>query len=374
MINKTSILESGWEYKYRPSHRDQIILPKRLANVLDNIISTGVIPNMILSSVQPGAGKTSFVNVLMNELNIEYEVVKAVEDASIGLIKNRLNSFCESSSFNGKPKVVWVEEIGMKHANFIEGMKSVIESSAATTRWIFTTNHMSMFEKVSEGAVISRCQVYDFNYTTEDYAEIGQQMRNRLIQIGKREIKLAYESSVSSAGDDGFGGSDGIGIEPGVFDPVAVDQIIEKRFPDFRKCIVDLQQNFIVNGGSILPRDLCASSAVVKDVAAAIKDLPIKDIRKKVIGGQIASFDAFTLDLMEELYDILPPHTHVAITKHYGEGLRHVPAQINQEANFATSTACLIEQLNVSVLFKLVTEINGECRPEVLKRIAREVR
>ena len=60
--------EKVWALKYRPEKLSEIILPERLKSQLEEVISSGSSPHLLLSG-PPGISKTTSAKAIANELN-----------------------------------------------------------------------------------------------------------------------------------------------------------------------------------------------------------------------------------------------------------------------------------------------------------------
>lgn len=111
--------EALWVEEYRPNKIGDCILPKGLKKSFTEIVSSGKVPNMLLSGTA-GTGKTTIAKALCHELGLEYIMVNCSEDSGIDTLRNRIRQFASSISLTGNDslKVVILDEFD--YANCLE--------------------------------------------------------------------------------------------------------------------------------------------------------------------------------------------------------------------------------------------------------------
>lgn len=100
---------SLWVEKYRPQKISDLILPERYVTMLNNIVKTQNVTNMLLVG-SPGTGKTSLSKVICNELGIDYEINNSSENRGIDILRTTIARFAVTGSSNGKYKVMIMDE------------------------------------------------------------------------------------------------------------------------------------------------------------------------------------------------------------------------------------------------------------------------
>ena len=94
-----------WVEKYRPQHFDELILSDLNRKILNNILDTGFIPNLLFYG-PPGTGKTTTIINLMNSYQKKYNQqgkglvihLNASDERGIEIIRNQINKFVNSKT------------------------------------------------------------------------------------------------------------------------------------------------------------------------------------------------------------------------------------------------------------------------------------
>jgi len=164
--------------KYRPRKIDDIILPPGLMRKFKKIIENNDIPNMLFYSKSPGVGKTTTAKVLVEECDVDYLYINISLDRGIDILRSRISRYAECMTYDGKHKVVIMDEFEGATPELQDALKASIEEYHDVCRFIFTTNHIG---KVIE-PLQSRLDIVDFNFNTiEDkkalYPKIGKRLK-----------------------------------------------------------------------------------------------------------------------------------------------------------------------------------------------------
>ena len=166
--------------KYRPKTFDELVF-------IDNTFKQNVrkwidnkhLDTHLLLYGKPGTGKSSLVNVLLNELSIkDYMRINVSNNTSIDDMRKVID-YASVPPLNESFKLIILEEFERASKQAQDSLKYVLEKYSGWCVFIFTTNDIS---KVSD-AIKSRCQMYHFNKVDmEGYV-------TRVITIlGKEEI------------------------------------------------------------------------------------------------------------------------------------------------------------------------------------------
>jgi DNA polymerase III delta prime subunit len=95
--------------KYRPQNINELIITKDIKKIYNNIIENNTIPNLVLYGYS-GQGKTTFINILIKELNYNSIYINGSEERGnniIDIIDNYSKSF---NINNNKKKVIIIDE------------------------------------------------------------------------------------------------------------------------------------------------------------------------------------------------------------------------------------------------------------------------
>lgn len=200
-----------WSEKYRPSTIDECILPEELKKTFKSMVKNKQVQNMLLAG-QPGTGKTTVARALCNELNCEIIFINASDENGIDTLRTKMMQFASTVSFEGKQKVIILDEADYLNANSIQpAMRSFIEQYSSNCRFILTANNKNRIIP----ALHSRLSVIDFRIEDDEIPDMAEQIYERLAAILKEE-NIKYKNNVL------------VGL-------------VEKYFPDFRKMINELQ-------------------------------------------------------------------------------------------------------------------------------------
>lgn len=242
------------EEKYRPTNADEFIwINERVKSNFLKIIETDNFPNMILHSRQPGSGKTSTAQALVNLMKREYMFINFSLEGNIQTLKTKIDHFARTMSFNGKNKVIILDEIDSENAiaakNFFNAFRPVIESTKENCRYIATCNNLD----VIPDAIISRFDVYE--YVPDDKKEFAKRILIRLKQILDLE-----------------------GIE---YNQKTIVDVIKKFMPDMRKILKFINQHRDELNNSDLVYSL--TKGVIDKLFACLKENDFKTIKDVII-------------------------------------------------------------------------------------------
>lgn len=215
---------------YRPKSLDDIILLPRVKKIFEN----GLTQNVILYG-HFGTGKTSLARILIGKYTKDKAFLELNSSfyTSIDILRSKIDDFCskvymgfdlDKEISKDDIKYVFLDEFERTSTQYQDALKAYIEEfSAKNVRFILTTNHIN---KVSEGI---RSRLIEVNFDCQSIeeekylkSEIAKRISRHISQIEKFEIPK--EDVVS---------------------------IINKKFPDFRSIIIEVD-NFRQTGSSNL--------------------------------------------------------------------------------------------------------------------------
>lgn len=102
-------MEPIWAERYRPQVIDDVILPNRIKKLFKQWVAEKSIPNLLLTG-SSGVGKTTIAKAFCNELNAEYLFINGSDERNIDTLRGKIRNFASKVSFDGKPKVVIIDE------------------------------------------------------------------------------------------------------------------------------------------------------------------------------------------------------------------------------------------------------------------------
>lgn len=207
-----------WE-KCRPKSLEDIILLPRIKKQFEN----GVNQHYIFYG-HYGTGKTSLARILIGKYSKEtpFLELNCSLDTSIEVLREEIQNFCKFTPMfesNSDIKYVFLDEFERVSAQFQDAFKAFIEKYNNSVRFIITTNHIN---KISDG-LKSRIKTVNFDCLDaeeEKYlkVELYKRIQNDILPKEGKEIS-----------------KDNLGA------------IINKKFPDFRSILVEVQ-DFLETG------------------------------------------------------------------------------------------------------------------------------
>ena len=203
-----------WAYKYSPKKMSDLILLDKHKTKFEKIIQTRHLPDTLLYG-PAGTGKTTLINVLKSELNLDMLYVNGSIDTSIEVVRSDIRQFTKRSS--ASQKAVFIDEFermsgGRTDAQ--DSLKAEVELCKKTI-FLFATNHV---ENVIP-PLVSRCGGgISFFFNNDEKKELQKKYYKRCLEILEEE-NVEYE-------------------------PKAVAKVIQSIFPDMRNIIHSLQDIF----------------------------------------------------------------------------------------------------------------------------------
>ena len=101
-----------WVEKYRPKTIEECILPDGIKKTFRDFLSSGEIPNMLLSG-PPGIGKTTVAKALCNQLGADFYVINGSDEGRfLDTVRNNAKNFASTVSLTSesKHKVIIIDE------------------------------------------------------------------------------------------------------------------------------------------------------------------------------------------------------------------------------------------------------------------------
>ena len=247
MDNVTDML---WVEKYRPKTLDDCIIPTKTKEIVRGFLEKSSMPNMILAG-ESGSGKTSLARVIVDHFGYETLFINASLETGIDTVRNKIQDFCSSISLTGSMKCVILDESDGLAFTSQQALRAFIEKFSATTRFIFTCNYVSKLIP----ALQSRCTVINYDIPADEKNQLMKDVAKRIFHILKTE-----------------------NVE---FDPKTVVQIIQRHYPDIRRCLNELQR-FSANGSITSEVAMSLGHDNFTPLIQALKNKNFKDMRQWV--------------------------------------------------------------------------------------------
>ena len=263
-----------WVEKYRPHRIDDCILPDHQKDTFRQIIAAGEMPNMLLCG-GAGMGKTTVARALCEELDCEYMVINGSEESGIDILRTKIRNFASTVSFEGKRKVVILDEADYLNPNSTQpALRGFIEEFSANCRFIFTCN----FKNKIIAPLHSRTTVIEFKLAKAERQKMAAGFFKRVMDILTAEAVRIDE-------------------------PKVVAKLIEKHFPDYRRCLNELQRYSVA--GVIDEGVLVNLQEVnVRELVDALKEKDFRKMRTWVANNM----DNDPQLIFRRLYDSLDEH------------------------------------------------------------------
>ena len=131
----------------------------------------------------------------------------------IDTLRTKIKNFASTVSLSGGAKVVILDEADYINADSVQpALRNFIEEFSSNCRFIFTCNYKNRIIP----ALHSRCTVIDFNITPDEKQRLASVFLARLMLICDEE-NIKYDQKV-------------------------LVELILKFFPDFRRCLNEVQR------------------------------------------------------------------------------------------------------------------------------------
>lgn len=209
-----------WE-KWRPKNMDDVILLPRIRKFFEN----GINGNYIFYG-NYGTGKTSLARILIGKYTKDKPFLELNSSlyTSIDILRGEIENFCKFTPMmesDSDIKYIFLDEFERVSAQFQDAFKAFIEKYNKNVRFIITTNHIN---KITDG-IKSRIPQINFDcQSTEEEKYLKQEIFKRINNtiLPKEGKEIPRENLIS---------------------------IIQKKFPDFRSIMVEVQ-NYLETGDS----------------------------------------------------------------------------------------------------------------------------
>lgn len=266
LANKMNHYSKLWVEKYRPRHLKDVVLSPEMKEHFESLGEDT--PHLLFYS-SPGTGKSTMAKIIVNDiLKCQYLYINASDENGVDTIRNKVISFAQTCSVDGKKKVVILEEADGLTGESLRILRNVMEEYESTTRFILTANY---FNKIIE-PIRSRCLLFKLQ---PDLKEIVIRCIH-ILQSEKISVEEDQKSSLLAH--------------------------IEKNYPDLRRIINDLQK-FSTTGKLIIKDQKPLTDIVNYVYNSLLTKVSSLEIRAKIIENE-KTFSGDYQNLLKELFEV----------------------------------------------------------------------
>lgn len=257
-----------WIEKFRPQTLNDMILDPETKNYFKGLIMRGEIPHLLFIG-SPGIGKTSLAKIIPKELDCSYRYINASDKRGIDDIRTEVIGFAQTKSFDGKMKIIILDECDGQTESGQRILRNVMEEYSDNVRFILTGNYKNRIIK----PIISRCTVIEL-------APPINAISQRIIEIIQKEKIVIDDEQINK-----------------------LKELIRGNYPDIRSIIKLLQRN-VIDGVLKISSTTPISLGLAKKIFDKINSkTDINKIRQFIIENEI-EFNNDYHDLMKSLFEV----------------------------------------------------------------------
>ena len=256
-----------WSEKYRPTKVDDTILPKETKETAKGYLEQGRIQTMLFAG-GAGVGKTTLARAMCQELDADWIIINGSSENGIDTLRTKITQFASTVSFSDAKKVVIIDEADHLTTNFQAACRNFFEEFSANCSFILTCN----FPNRIIDPIKSRSAIINFKIPAAEKPQLAAQFFKRVTQILDQE-NVEYDKKV-------------------------VAELVQKYFPDFRKCINELQK-YSATGKIDAGILVNVSEEAYDALFTALKDKKFGEVRK----WATQNADSAATDVFRVFYD-----------------------------------------------------------------------
>lgn len=212
-----------WEHRFRPKTLKDVILPQDYRNFFNKIVADNAGVNILLESRKGGTGKTTVAQALANDLGAQFMKLNASNSNGINTIRNTVEEFAKTMSFNDTPKLVLLDEADGLTPEAQKALREILDDLSDNCRFILTCNYANKIIPAIRDDEGGRTMTLKFDMQKPEYrAELIPQVQKRIFGILKY-LQIPFEEE-------------------------AVKSLIEKKFPSIRTILARLQCYSMMKG------------------------------------------------------------------------------------------------------------------------------
>ena len=241
-----------WVEKYRPQTIEDCILPSELKQTFQQFVDNEEIPNLLLTGTA-GVGKTTIAKAMLEQIGCTYMMINGSEESGIDTLRTKIKNFASTVSMDGKRKYVILDEADYLNPQSTQpALRGFIEEFSKNCGFILTCNFRN---RIIE-PLHSRCSTVEFRIPNEEKPKLAMGFMKRVQHILETENVNSNEKVVAD--------------------------LINKFFPDWRRCLNELQR-YSATGSIDAGILVNLSDASIKELVSFIKDKDFKSCREWVV-------------------------------------------------------------------------------------------
>jgi len=241
-----------WVEKYRPQSVEDCILPSELKQTFQQFVDNEEIPNLLLTGTA-GVGKTTIAKAMLEQIGCTYMMINGSEESGIDTLRTKIKNFASTVSMDGKRKYVILDEADYLNPQSTQpALRGFIEEFSRNCGFILTCNFRN---RIIE-PLHSRCSTVEFRIPNAEKPKLAMGFMNRL-EVILNDEQIYYDKKV-------------------------VAELINKFFPDWRRCLNELQRysaTGTIDAGILVN----VSDTSIKELVSFIKDKDFKSCREWVV-------------------------------------------------------------------------------------------
>ena len=306
-----------WVEKYRPKTVDDCILPSELKKSFSEFVKDKHIPNLILSG-SAGTGKTTIAKAMVEEIGSTWMLINGSEESGIDVLRTKIKNFASTVSLEGGRKYIILDEADYLNPQSTQpALRGFMEEFHKNCGFILTCNYKNRLIP----PIHSRCSNIDFTIRNGERIKLAESFFKRVQDIlGQEQIK---------------------------FEPKAIAELINKYFPDWRRCLNELQR-YSTSGQIDAGILVNLSSENIKELVSFMKAKEFTNVRKWIVNNLDNDPSRIFRTIYNSLYDNLDhstiPHAVVIIADYQYKSAFVADQEINM-------LACMTELMS-QVKFK----------------------
>ena len=241
-----------WVEKYRPVTIDDCILPSELKQTFQQFVDNEEIPNLLLTGTA-GVGKTTVAKAMLEQIGCTYMMINGSEESGIDMLRTKIKNFASTVSMDGKRKYVILDEADYLNPQSTQpALRGFIEEFSRNCGFILTCNFRN---RIIE-PLHSRCSTVEFRIPNAEKPQLAMGFMKRVQHILETENVKSDERVVA--------------------------ELINKFFPDWRRCLNELQR-YSATGNIDAGILVNLSDTSIKELVSFIKDKDFKSCREWVV-------------------------------------------------------------------------------------------